>query len=156
MKPQCASYPQDSVVSCFSGSVTNYACWQLQPSGSWFVLLSTGLIISSFTAQHRRAFSSQNHSSSDADNCPDCESPVFLSQWYFSSALVSPASDEEKTCESVTHGCTHDSGPNMAHLKRNEHDDESEWMTATSKIGNRLIPLKTWNVLVLSERAGFL
>ncbi len=37
-------------------------------------------------------------------------SHLFWSRRYFTSALVGAASSEEKACESVTHGCTHDSG----------------------------------------------
>lgn len=91
---------------------TGFSCfmfhWQWQQTvpaaGGRLVLLSAGLIISSSTAQHRDALLAlENHSGGDVDSSPDRESPVLLTE------VLHFCSGEEKTCERVTHGCTHDS-----------------------------------------------
>ncbi len=56
-------------------------------------------------------------------------------QRYFTSALVSPESDEEKTCESVTHGRTHDSRAKRGPLKRNEQDESQSERQPGGELG---------------------
>lgn len=48
-----------------------------------------------------------------------------------------PASDEEKTCESVTHGRTHDSKAKRGPLKRNE-EERAQWITEWATAGGEL------------------
>lgn len=102
--------------------VTCSACWQLWPAGSW--LLSTGLIIPTLLpCTDALSALKRLHSNDDVDSGPDCDSPVLFTLRYFTSALVWPESDEEKACESVTHGCTHDRRAKHGVLKRNKKDE---------------------------------
>lgn len=80
-------------------------------------------------------------------------SHLFCPHRYFTSAPVRLASDEEKTCESVTHSCTHDSKAKRGSLKWNEHNEsQSEQQPEVNWYW--VISLKIWNLLVLSEMGG--
>lgn len=61
-------------------------------------------------------------------------SHLYCSQRYFTSALVRPASDEEKTCESVTHSCTHDRRGQTWLAEEERVCWVTEWMTARGKL----------------------
>lgn len=83
----------------------NSACWQ--PAGS--ALYRVNYIQLHCPAQ-RHTLSSRKFTAAVMLAAALTVSHLFCSQRCFTSALVRSASDEEKTCESVTHthGCTHD------------------------------------------------